>query len=556
MDPVVDLETREHAEDTAAARSDVFGIGRGGYTAAMPAATPYASERTFSGRPLGVEHKLAGFISWFVVAFCVWGVLRFPGRLSLAVEGIVAYLLIRMAVTVVFSLRGDRLVRRWSGRDWSDPAAVADLVAAAQPDPSPPFAPADVHHIVLVPNYKESAAVLEATLDGLARQRVARDQVTLVLAMESKEPGSAEKGAAIAERYAASFANVIVTIHPANLPGEIACKGSNQAWAVREAKRFVVDELGVPIDRVTVTSCDADSILHEDYLEALGRMFAADARRHSTFWQAPMFYYNNVWRVPFPLRFMAYFTHALLIAELANPLAQPLPISTYSLSLKMLEGCGYWDPAVISEDWHIYLQCWFARRGDVRMSRIFLPVFADMPDGDTPLRALTSMYHQSVRHSWGAEDIGFIMQEWAESGAPLAPTARLFWHVLRDHLLRSVPWFLFTAGSLLSVMTLWGLNPMPLHYPLLSGALQWLWGASTVGLFVLLAVELRRFPPPRLSKLPARIAELLTAWALLPVISLVFGAVPALYAQTKLMLGLGLTWRVTPKRLAGQLNES
>jgi hypothetical protein len=556
MEPLADLETAEQAEEQESPQLSVLRRPHAGYTPPMPAATPYASEPTYAGRPLGVQHKLAGFLSWFVVAFCVWGVLRFPGRLSLAVEALVIYMLVRMAITVVFSLRGDRLVQRWRARDWSDASAVADLVAPRKPDPAPPFTPAEVHHVVLVPNYKESLAVLEATIDGVARQRVSREQVTLVLAMEAGEPGSAEKGAMLAERYAGRFANILVTIHPAHMPGEIACKGSNQAWAAREAKRFVVDELRIPMERVTVTSCDADSILHDDYLEALGRMFVADSRRYSTFWQAPMFYYNNLWKVPFPVRFMAYFTHALIIAELANPAAQPLPISTYSLSLKMLQDTGYWDPAVISEDWHIFLQCWFSRRGDVRLRRIFLPVSADMPDGATPWKALVSMYHQAVRHSWGAEDIGFMMQEWPDSGAPFFTTARLYWHVLRDHLMRSVPWFLFSSASLLSAMTLRGLNPLPLRYPMLSETLQWLWLASSVGLIVLLVVELRRFPPPRLSKMPQRIFELLVAWVLLPIITLAFGALPALYAQTKLMLGLGLSWRVTPKRLAGQLNET
>lgn len=550
------LELLEAEGPERAQEAGVFGSPLAGYTQRMPAAAPYVSDPTYAGRPLGVQHKLAGFLSWFVVAWCVWGVLRFPGRLSLAVGAVVIYMLVRMALTVIFSLYGNRITADWQSRDWSSDEAVADLVAPSHPDPAPPFRPDEVHHVVVVPNYKESPGVLDATLSGLAAQACARDQVTLVLAMEAKEPGSAEKGAALAERFRRHFANVLVTIHPGNLPGEIPCKGSNQAWAAREAKRYVIDDLGIPIERVTVTSCDADSILHPDYLSALSRMFAADTRRHSSFWQAPMFYYNNLWRVPVPLRFMAYFTHALVMAELANPLAKPLPLSTYSLSLKMLHETGYWDPAVISEDWHIFLQCWFSHRGDVRLRRIFLPVSADMPDGDTPGRALLNMYHQAVRHSWGAEDIGFIMQEWPDSGVPFFATARLYWHVLRDHLLRSIPWFLFTAASILSMMTVRGLNPLPLHYPLLGLSLQWLWSACTVGLIILVAVELRRFPPPQLRMLPARLIELLTAWALLPIITLAFGAVPALYAQTKLMLGLGLTWRVTPKRLAGQFNQT
>ncbi len=527
-----------------------------GYRERMSPADRYTITPAFAGRTFGVQHKVIGFISWFVVALCVVGVLRFPGRLSIAVGFVVAYLLARMVATLALTIRGGRLCRHWAARDWSDASAVADLVTPSSPDPSPPFKPEDVHHVVLVPNYKETLGVLEATLGGLAAQACARQQLTVVLAMEQKEPGSAEKGAALARRYAGRFANVLVTVHPGNLPGEIACKGSNEAWAAREAKRFVVDELDVPIERVTITSSDADSILHEDYLAALSLMYAADPERHATFWQAPMFYYNNLWRVPTPVRFMAFITHALVLQQLANPLAKPLPISTYSLSLKMLDEIGYWDPDVISEDWHIYLQAFFARDGAVSLRRIFLPISADMPDGDTRWQALMNTYHQSVRHSWGAEDIGFVIERWAADATPFFATARLLYQVLVAHLLRSIPWFLFTAGSVLSLMTMRGLNPLPLHYPLLPQALQYLWWTSSVCMLVLLALELRRNPPPHVWSLPARLVEIAAAWAFLPAITLAFGALPALYAQTKLMLGIRLSWRVTPKRLAGQLNQS
>ena len=385
MEPVRNLEPLDEAPGAPERPpAPVFGMPRPGYTPPMSSATPYATDSAYAGRPFGIQHKLAGFLSWFAVAWCVWGVLRFPGRLSLALSGVVAYLLVRMAVTVAFSLRGDRLSREWQARDWADASDVADLVKPRHPDPAPPFSPADVHHVVLLPNYKESLAVLEATLRGLARQRVARRQVTLVLAMESKEPGAAEKGAATGRavrrtRSRTSSSRSIPATCPARSPARAATRRGPHAR--RSASWWT--NCGVPIERVTVTSCDADSILHPDYLEALGRMYVADALRLSTFWQAPMLYYNNLWRVPVPIRFMAYFTHALLMAELANPFAQPLPISTYSLSLKMLDAAGYWDPAVISEDWHIYLQCWFSRRGDVRLAPVFLPTSADMPDGAT-----------------------------------------------------------------------------------------------------------------------------------------------------------------------------
>jgi hypothetical protein len=551
LEPLKAPDTVEAEAPEQARPSAVFEVRTGGYRDSMPGDVRYA-EMPYAGQPIGGQHKVVGLLSWGTIALCVLGILRFPGQLTIALMLIVAYLMARMIFTVVYSAVGSARCADWAKRDWTRSEAVADLVRGG----GSVLRCEDVHHVVLVPNYKETAGVLEATIQGVARQHRASECVTLVLAMEAKEPGSAEKGAALAERFAGRFANILVTLHPGNLPGEIACKGSNEAWAAREAKRFLVDDLGMPIESITVTSCDADSILHRDYLTAVGRMFAADDERHSSFWQAPMLYYNNIWKVPVPTRFMAYFTHALFMGELANPFSRPMPLSTYTLSLKMLHQTGYWDTAVISEDWHIFLQCYFANGGKVNLRRVFLPTTADMPDGDTAWEALVALYHQSVRHSWGAEDVGYLLQRWPESDVPAVRTTLLFEHVTRDHLMRSMPWFVFGAASVLSAMTSRGLNPLPLDYPLLALTLRYLWIGSSVMMLGLLGIELWRYPPSTLTKVPARVVEMLAAWVMLPVISLAFGAVPALYAQTKLMLGFGLNWRVTPKRLAPRLEES
>jgi hypothetical protein len=285
-------------------------------------------------------------------------------------------------------------------------------------------------------------------------------------------------------------------------------------------------------------------------------MFVAAEDRYGRFWQAPLFYYNNIWKVPAPVRFMQYFMQALMLGDFASPFSRPLPISTYTLSLDLLESTGYWDPAIISEDWHIYLQAFFARSGSVRLDRVWLPTLADAPDGDTRLRALVNLYHQSVRHSWGAEDVGYIVTQWrdADTIASWRKTL-LLGHVLRDHLLRSVPWFIFMSGWALWTVfqhagTLWLLTP-----PVIPLTLRAVWVGGSIAISVVFFLELRRNPPPKLRLLPVRAIELLVCWLMMPVISLFFGAIPAVYAQSKLMFGRDLAWRVTPKRLAEGLNE-
>jgi hypothetical protein len=507
----------------------------------------FARTGLFVDRAPSFGYKVPGLVTWAIVAFCILGALWHPGTMLVIFTIFCTYVFIRMLFVVGYNFRGIRLCREWADGHWPQEAGVIGEDGLSVED---------VHHVVLVPNYKESAELLGMTLEALAAQSMARERLTVVLAMEAKEPSAEEKARVLTERFDGSFANLLVSMHPANLPGEIACKGSNQAYAAIAAKRFLVDELGIPSRTITVTSCDADSILHPEYLAAVERMFVADPDRYDRFWQAPLFYYNNIWKVPATVRFMQYFMQALMLGDFANPFSNPLPISTYTLSLDLLEATGYWDPAIISEDWHIYLQAYFARGGNVKLDRVWLPTMADAPDGPTRWKALLNLYHQSVRHSWGAEDVGYILSQW-----PDAPEIKwwskslLLGHVLRDHLLRSVPWFIFMTGwALWSVFqragTLWLITP-----PILPIVLKVLWVGGAIAISVIFTLELRRNPPERASQVPVRALELFVSWLLMPVISLFFGAIPAVYAQSKLIFGRGLSWRVTPKRLAERLNE-
>jgi hypothetical protein len=65
---------------------------------------------------------------------------------------------------------------------------------------------------------------------------------------------------------------------------------------------------------------------------------------------------------------------------------------------------------------------------------------------------------------------------------------------------------------------------------------------------VLVAVEIWRYPPPRGVGRLRFVAELVVTWFALPFIGFYLGALPALSAQTRLMLGLPLGFRLTPKR--------
>ncbi len=525
----------------------------------------------------GLGYRVPGLITWLVLTAVFIGMVQYPRFLSIVAGLVLLYVTARLVGIVVLNVIGTMRCRAWERRDWG-----AERRAYSAESIYIPFD--DVHHVVIVPSYLEPMSVLERTLLALAVQEDAQRRITVVLAMEETEPDALSKGNALADRFRDRFARILVTLHPARRPGEKPGKGSNQAWAAWQARRELVERLGIPIENLTLTSCDADTVIHPGYFAALTTLFATDPGRYRHFWQSPLFYHNNIWQVPAPTRLLAVLSSASYLARLVSVLARPLPLSTYSLSFKLADEVGYWDPAVISEDWHMFLRCFFAKEGDVALVPIFLPHSLDAVDGETLWRALVNRCRQAIRHAWGAEDMGFILEQWRQArDVPFARKLSQLIQVSHDHLIQSTSWFLVMLGQPLTRFTplpattwpglltccsrslateMLPLGPFLSHLAsstimacsfVLIVKLSYI--VSGIGMAVVWVLGLYRSTMPekrwRMLWSALSMVELL----LLPVVTFVLGALPALYAQTRLLLGLDLTYRPTPKRIVNVQGE-
>jgi hypothetical protein len=490
-------------------------------------------------------HTVPGGLSWLAIIVTIIGCALFP-QVWLAIATVfVTYFIGRMCVTTVFALVGERNILKAKLVDWTeDEDKVGEFG----------FAPSDVRHIVIVPTYKEPREILARTLEALAVQHRADERVIVVLGMEEREPDARAKADDLIAEYGMRFRHMMATIHPGNIPGEEPGKSSNEAWAGKYA-RAAIDELGIDPALCTITSCDADSVLDPRYFSAVARSFAAEERRHLAFWQAPLFFYNNIWQVPAPVRFTTWMQHAVQLAELSMPWFDSLPISTYTLSLQLCERCGYWDPAVIPEDWHAYLNCLFETGEEISTHSIFLPTMGDATDGDGWRDAVKNRFDQLKRHSWGAEDVGYVWGQITQRKSAAWRSSELFrlTQVLHDHTMRTTGWVFLTSVYVLSAYF------SHLHWYDLGWRhstaenlifLNVLFTAGTVVMITSIIMELWRCPPPEgVSKFQTAV-EIVFLWFLLPVLGFILGMVPALDAQTRLLFGVPLGYKVTPKRFA------
>lgn len=499
--------------------------------------------RFLAGKEAGFRRAFEiapGALTWLSITSLVWGAMFFPTPLAVMIVAFNLYWFVRAFSAAFHGIQGYWRVKGTDKIDWR-----AEYQKALD-DGTVHVAWDDVHHVVVIPNYKETVDKLRRTLDRLAEQEDASRQISVVLAMEGREAEAEEKAAGLVEEYAESFAHIFATYHPAGLPGEVAGKSSNESWAAKEAKRRLVDELGYDLANMTVTSCDADSLFHPRFFSCLTYKFCTDSKRHRRFWQAPIFQYNNIYEVPMPIRVVAVLSSVNFLAELCKSHRLVFPQSTYTLSLQMAHEVGYWDPDVIPEDWHMYLKCYFHLGGEVSTEPVFLPVGSDAVYAGSYWSSLAQRYSQAKRHAWGVDDLAYSAKEFLlHPEIPFFSKLRRISALVENHWVWSTHWFLLTLGGLLPATIATSLNSFTPFG--LQGLVSMILTACLGPFIIVVGLDalLRPRPPKGYKWWFVPITHL--QWPLIVVTSAFFATLPALHAQTLLMLGRPLAYEVTKK---------
>lgn len=476
---------------------------------------------------------MPGFLSWNLILFLVWGGYFFPvftAYFILAFDVYWVYKGLSMTLAAILShiriLAAQRL-------DW-----MKEVVEFGDYK--------KVRHIIMILIANESSQTYEKTLDELVKQTFPLEQIVVVVATEERFPQAKIEAERLKNKFLGKFGKFLVTVHPADIAGEVKGKSSNEAWASREAKRILVDEEGWDINYLTITSNDADAILHKQYFAYLTFKFLDDPGRYERFWQPAIVFYNNIWRIPAPNRVINTFSNMWQTGLLMRR-DRLVNFSNYSTTMVLMDKVGYWDADVIPEDYRVFFKTFFKTNGKVEVEPIFLPSCADAAESTTTWKTFVNEYEQKKRWAWGVSDIPYVVEMFFKH-----PEGSLFNKILRtlrllqDHILWPVNWFIITIG--VSIVTL--VNPVfkrtALGYmlPRISSGILTI---TILFLAVLLIIEFRQRPkkPDDVSRLKVLLSPL--EFLLMPIAGFFFSALPSLDAHTRLMLGRYLEYRVTEK---------
>ena len=413
----------------------------------------------------------------------------------------------------------------------------------------------NIVHLIILPFYNEDQVIIENSIKSIINSKYDKKKFIVVLAAEERAGEKAKETIKnIKNKYSKHFGYFLTTIHPKDLPGEMPGKGSNISYAAEQAKLQILDKYGISYEDVIVSAFDIDTIVYPQYFLCLTWHFlTAENPYRASFQPVPM-YNNNIWESPALSRVVATSGTFWQMIQQERP-ERLATFSSHSLSFKALNEIGYWQKNMVSEDSRIFWNAYAAFDGNYEVIPLSYPVSMDANLASNFFETAKNIYKQQRRWTWGVENIPYILFVFYKNKR-ISFMKKLkigfvqiegFWSLATN------PILIFLLGWLPIIFGGKEFNETILSYnlPIITRDLMFL---AMSGLFLSAYISFSFLPDPPDNKRRRKIF-MAFQWILVPITMIVFGSIPGLDAQTRLMLGKYMGFWVTPKLKAKAKRE-
>jgi hypothetical protein len=515
---------------------------------------PLVSERD---RKYRIFEMLPGILTWLTLALPI--ILSFFAPV-IAAYIIVAYLLMWFFKTLFMNVRmaqGYRKLQQNLSIDWLQHAKeLDDPEAAFEKYPegiSPPWhyrnmirhrarvgdraRLSELYHAIIIAVYNESPDIVEPTIESVANSNFPLDKLVIIFAVEERGGKEIHKNIQkIVDKHKKTFGHIEMVIHPKDLPNEVIGKGGNITYAGRWADTYF-KKRKIPSENVIVTTLDADNRPHPQYFAAASYAYLGCADPIHASFQPISIFTNNIWDVPAPMRVIATGNSFWNIVLGLRP-HMIRNFASHSQTLRTLQDTDFWSTRTIVEDGHQFWRTYFSYNGDHEVYPILVPIYQDAVLDVTYRKTLKAQFIQIRRWAWGASDVAYVLQKgWREKNK--VPKLDLFFKTMRlieGHLSWATAPLLLLLGAFvpLYVAPEAGDSYIANQLPIIASYIQRI---AMAGLFLSIYLSIRLLPPKPPRYKAHHWIPMLLQWVLLPITTIVYSSVAAIYSQTRLMFG-------------------
>ena len=475
-----------------------------------------------------------GFLVWGGLALAIIASWLVPAAAALFILLFLLYWLLRVLYFAIHLRSAYARTRRHEKIDWL--SRIQSL-----PDWN------RIYHIVVIPTYTEPLEILRETFRSLQNSDYPKENMIVVLGIEERSGQQGiENAKAIEQEFTNSFFKFLVTFHPDDIEGEIAGKGSNETWATKQVKERIIDTLDIPLEDIIISSLDADTAVLPKYFSCVTYHYltSPDPLHHS--YQPVPLFLNNIWQASAPSRLFAFATTFWFLMNQERP-EKLSTFASHSMPFQTLVEVGYRQVNYAVDDSRIFWQCFLHYDGNYSVQALYYPVSMDANTAPTFLGTVRNIYKQQRRWAYGVADIPYFLYGFLQNKKiPLKKKLSLSFDRIESY------WSWAMASPLIFLL---GWLPLMLggdafNQTLLSYNLprftSWLLTIMMVGLVWSVFLSLLFLPPRPIHYGRWHYAWIAVQWIFLPPI-MIFFAIPAIDAQTRLMLGKYLGFWVTPK---------
>lgn len=493
---------------------------------------------------------LPGALSWSMLALPF--VLSFI-NVDLAAAFVLAYLLINFVRGVAGAIRaidGYSTMRKHQKLPWRtmlgeltagevlEPGARRpkwhyDSILRMGLEPNRP-GPDDIIHAIIIATVKETKETLEATVRSVLASDFNMKQVIFVLAYEERGGADTEQRAnELIEEFHHDFLDAFAVKHPFGIAGEQIGKGGNVTYAGRELQKYLKQHDIDPL-RVVVTTLDADNRPDPNYLSAVSYIYSVCPDPVHASFQPVSLYTNNIWDAPAPMRVLAtgnsFFN--LVVSLRQHALRN---FSSHAQPMAALIETDFWSVRTIVEDGHQYWRSYFAFDGNYQVYPVHLPISQDAVLADTYRKTLKAQFVQLRRWTYGASDVAYVVNKafFVPNRISKINLLPKLWRLLEGHVTWAVgPILVLVGGFIPSLFSRDNITVYEL--PIIVSRVQTI---ALVAASVTLFMALKTLPPRPARYRRHRNLWMILQWVYLPVTTIVYNSLAALYSQTRLMFG-------------------
>jgi hypothetical protein len=256
------------------------------------------------------------------------------------------------------------------------------------------------NHLISIPINKESLSTVIRNIDSILHQNYALGDIYIIVSCEQRNDFIKFKNK-LEQRYLDKLKGRFWVVEHILDEYEVRGAASNRTNGVRTAVGILENE-GISISNFLVTSPDADTVFHKDYLARTAYAWILDEKIENVFYQTGAYRFdNNMQNVPYAIRIVSLGISSGTLSSSVTDHKYRYTFSCFTIPLTTIQKIDYWDVSVSIDDAPIYWRAYKFFDGNFLCKSFYIPVHVDCIDSTKYLDIYFRQYKQIHRWGWG-----------------------------------------------------------------------------------------------------------------------------------------------------------